>query len=275
MSSKTMTMMAAYQNNSTALQSSLLSDVHAYLLSVELELSTRPEYLEAHQPHITAKMRSILVSWVVLIHYKRRLEPETLHLAVNIMDRYLAKEEITKKKLQLLGAACLLIASKFLDAHNPITVSMMVYFCDGVCTANDIIEMELHLLVRLNYRISAPNARSFLSIYLTVCQADERITSISHFIVDAILVSYHLLEYLPSEVACAALLLARKIKGIIPWTEDLTRSTSYVVEDILPVARCVLSTLGSITEELRVVRNKYGQLTSGAGSSLEDLYLEL
>ncbi len=267
-------MMVAYEN-STTLQASLLSDVHEYLLSVELELSTRPEYLEVHQPHITAKMRSILVSWIVLVHYKRRLEPETLHLAVNIMDRYLAKEKITKKKLQLLGVACLLIASKFIDAYNACDVSLMVYLCDGVCTANDIVEMELHLLVRLNYRISAPNSRSFLSIYLTECQADECITSISHFIVDATLVSYHLLEYLPSEVACAALLLARKIKGTVPWTEDLTRSTSYGEEDILPVARCVLSTLSSIAEELKIVRNKYGRLTSGAGSSLEDLYLEL
>jgi cyclin B len=221
-------------------------------------------------------MRSILVSWVVLIHYKRRLEPETLHLAVNIMDRYLAKEEITKKKLYLLGAACLLIASKFIDAHNPCDVSLMAYLCDGVFTANDIVEMELHLLVRLDYQISAPNSRSFLSIYLlTASQADECITSISHFIVDATLVSYNLLEYLPSEIACAALLLARKIKGIVPWTDDLARITSYIEEDILPVARCVLSTLDSITEELKIVRHKYGQLTSDAGSSLEDLYLEL
>jgi len=266
-------MMTTCQNVvASTFQSPLLSDIHDYLLSVELELSTRPLYLEVRQPHITAKMRSILVNWIVLIHYKHHLEPETLHLAVNIMDRYLAENEITKDKLQLLGATCLLIASKFIDARNPITVSMMVYFCDGICTANDIIEMELHLLIMLDYRISAPNSRSFLSIYLNSCQDDECIVDVSHYIVDAILVSYHLLDYRPSEIACAALFLARKSKGLVPWTEDLTRSTSYGEEDILPVACCVLSTLSSITEELKIVRNKYGRLTSGGGSSLEDLH---
>ena len=255
-------------------QSSLLPDIHIYLLSVELELSTRPLYLEACQPYITAKMRSILVSWVVLIHYKQQLEPETLHLAVNIMDRYLAKVEITKYRLQLLGAACLLVASKFLDTKHPIGVSKMAYFCEGVCTMDDIIRMELHLLEKLEYRIGAPNSRSFISIYLSLCQADEYIVGISHFIVDAILVSYHLLDYLPSEIACAALLLARKVKGLVPWNGDLLRITSYEEEDILPVARCVLSTLSSITEELKIVRNKYSR-TSGDDSSLEAICLEL
>ena len=104
-------MMTTCQNVvASTFQSPLLSDIHDYLLSVELELSTRPLYLEVRQPHITAKMRSILVNWIVLIHYKHHLEPETLHLAVNIMDRYLAENEITKDKLQLLGATCLLIA---------------------------------------------------------------------------------------------------------------------------------------------------------------------
>jgi len=124
----------------------------------------------------------------------------------------------------------------------------------------------------LDYRISAPNSRSFLSIYLNSCQDDECIVDVSHYIVDAILVSYHLLDYRPSEIACAALFLARKSKGLVPWTEDLTRSTSYGEEDILPVACCVLSTLSSITGELKIVRNKYGRLTSGGGSSLEDLH---
>jgi len=40
------------------------------------------------QKEITPKMRSILVDWLVDVHLKFKLSPETLFLAVNLMDRY-------------------------------------------------------------------------------------------------------------------------------------------------------------------------------------------
>ena len=42
-----------------------------------------------------------------------------LALSVNILDRYLSSNPIKKDKLQLLGATCLLIASKFEEIYPP------------------------------------------------------------------------------------------------------------------------------------------------------------
>ncbi len=44
-------------------------------------------------------MRSILVDWLVDVHLKFKLQPETLYLTTNLIDRYLAKNTILRNKL--------------------------------------------------------------------------------------------------------------------------------------------------------------------------------
>lgn len=40
-----------------------------------------------------------------------RLVPETLYLTVNYIDRYLSGNTMDRQRLQLLGVACMMIAS--------------------------------------------------------------------------------------------------------------------------------------------------------------------
>jgi Cyclin, N-terminal domain len=54
-----------------------------------------------------------LVDWLIDLHSKFKMVPETLFIAVNIIDRYLSKIQITRVKLQLLGVGAVYIASKF------------------------------------------------------------------------------------------------------------------------------------------------------------------
>ncbi|EEC47909.1 predicted protein, partial [Phaeodactylum tricornutum CCAP 1055/1] len=64
-------------------------------------------------------MRSILVDWLVEVHTKFRLIPETLYLCVNIIDRYLSQVETVRKRLQLVGITAMLIASKYEEIYPP------------------------------------------------------------------------------------------------------------------------------------------------------------
>jgi hypothetical protein len=51
------------------------------------------------QNDINEKMRAILVDWLIEVHYKFKLLPETLFLTINLIDRYLDKEVIHRTKL--------------------------------------------------------------------------------------------------------------------------------------------------------------------------------
>ena len=66
-----------------------------------------------NQKYLSASMRAILVDWLVEVQENFELNHETLYLAVKLVDMYVAKKEIAKEILQLIGAVALFIASKF------------------------------------------------------------------------------------------------------------------------------------------------------------------
>ena len=65
-------------------------EMYEHLRSKENSTSVRPIYME-NQPHINERMRSILVDWLVEVHLKFKLVPETLYLTINLIDRYLQR----------------------------------------------------------------------------------------------------------------------------------------------------------------------------------------
>jgi hypothetical protein len=44
-------------------------------------------------------MRAILIDWLVEVHLKFKLLPETLYLTVNLIDRFLGRTQIVRSKL--------------------------------------------------------------------------------------------------------------------------------------------------------------------------------
>jgi cyclin B len=42
------------------------------------------------QKDINEKMWAILIDWLIEVHYKFKLNPDTLFITVNIIDRYLS-----------------------------------------------------------------------------------------------------------------------------------------------------------------------------------------
>jgi hypothetical protein len=65
------------------------------------------------QPEINERMRAILIDWLVDVHTKFDLSPETLYLTINIVDRFLAVKLVPRKELQLVGISAMLTASKY------------------------------------------------------------------------------------------------------------------------------------------------------------------
>ena len=48
------------------------------------------------QEDVNEKMRAILVDWLVEVHLKFKLVPESLYLTVNLIDRFLEKEPVNR-----------------------------------------------------------------------------------------------------------------------------------------------------------------------------------
>ena len=108
--------------------------------------------------------------------------------------------------------------------------------------------------------------------YLNAAHANKRIVQLSCYILDGTLQSYALLHYLPSQLAAAAVLIARRCVGRNSWSPTLLKYAQYLEEDILPVARAVLAEKSSVsTEELRAVNKKYSSSRYGEVAKMEIL----
>jgi G2/mitotic-specific cyclin-B, other len=84
----------------------------------ELKYIVRPSFMDSQQD-VNEKMRAILIDWLVEVHLKFKLVPETLYLTVNLIDRYLERVEVMRDKLQLVGVTAMLIASKYEEIYAP------------------------------------------------------------------------------------------------------------------------------------------------------------
>ncbi len=93
------------------------------------------------QPDINEKMRAILIDWLVEVHLKFKLVPETLYLTVNLIDRYLEKVDVMREKLQLVGVTAMLIASKYEEIYAP-EVQDFVYITDKAYSKQEILDCE-------------------------------------------------------------------------------------------------------------------------------------
>ena len=123
---------------------SYVNDMYNHFRMKETVTSVRPIYMES-QPHINQKMRSILVDWLIEVHLKFKLVPETLYLTVNLIDRYLERAEVSRAKLQLVGVACLLVASKYEEIYPP-ELRDLVYICDRAYTRQDVSDRKKLIL---------------------------------------------------------------------------------------------------------------------------------
>ena len=78
-----------------------------------------PNYISKVQTEIRDTSRAFLLEWIIDVHRKFRLQPESLYVTQLIIDQYLSKVKIQKSQLHLLGVATLLIATKYEEIYPP------------------------------------------------------------------------------------------------------------------------------------------------------------
>lgn len=99
-----------------------------------------PDYMIG-QIEINERMRGILIDWLLEVHLKLDLMPETLYLTVNIIDRYLSIQTVTKGKLQLVGITAMLIACKYEEIWPP-QVNDFISILPKEYTAEQMVAVE-------------------------------------------------------------------------------------------------------------------------------------
>lgn len=132
------------------------------------------EYMDS-QPEITVKMRAILIDWLVQVHQKFDLSPETLYLTINIVDRYLASKAALRKELQLVGLSATLIASKYEEIWAP-EVNDLVCVSDSTYSHKQVLVMEKQILGQLEWNLTVPTPYVFLVRFIKASMTDSDVS---------------------------------------------------------------------------------------------------
>lgn len=127
------------------------------------------------QPEINAKMRAILVDWLVQVHNKFELSQETLYLTINLVDRYLASKNTQRKELQLVGLGAMLIASKYEEIWAP-EVNELVFISDSTYTSAQILAMEKKILGQLEWTLTVPTPYVFLVRFIKASMSGSKVS---------------------------------------------------------------------------------------------------
>ncbi|KAK5864447.1 hypothetical protein PBY51_015688 [Eleginops maclovinus] len=209
------------------------AEIHTYLR--EMEVKTRPKagYMKK-QPDITNSMRAILVDWLVEVGEEYKLQNETLYLAVNYIDRFLSSMSVLRGKLQLVGTAAMLLASKFEEIYPP-EVAEFVYITDDTYTKKQVLRMEHLVLKVLSFDLAAPTINQFLTQYFLNQSVSKQVESLAMYLGELSLVeSDPFLKYIPSHTAAAAYTLANHTVTGGSWPKSLTEMTGYSLEELMP-----------------------------------------
>ncbi|XP_075483140.1 G2/mitotic-specific cyclin-2-like isoform X2 [Primulina tabacum] len=246
-----------------------IEDLYVYYKKMESSCCVLPGYM-TQQFDINEKMRSILVDWLIEVHHKFELRDETLFLTINLIDRFLEKQSVVRKKLQLVGLVALLLACKYEEISVPV-VDDLIFISDKAYTRNEILEMERSMLNTLQFNMSVPTAYVFMKRVLKAAQSDRKLETLSFFLIELCLVEYEMLKYPPSFMAAAATYTAQaSLYGIGQWNKTCQHHTGYSEDQLLECSRMMvrfhqLAAAGKLTG----VHRKYNTSKFGYASRWE------
>ncbi|KAL7235008.1 hypothetical protein ACSBR1_018477 [Camellia fascicularis] len=192
------------------------------------------DYMDS-QPEINEKMRAILVDWLIEVHNKFELMPETLYLTINIVDRYLASKSVMRRELQAY-------------------------------TNEQVLIIEKRILGELEWSLTIPTPYVFLARFIKAAVADQHMENMVYFLAELGIMNYATIIYCPSMLAASAVYTACCTLNKSPaWNDTLKLHTGFSETQLMDCAKLLVSFhLMAAENKLKVIYRKYSNPERGA-----------
>ncbi|XP_077157227.1 cyclin-I [Paroedura picta] len=146
-------------------------------LLLEMAISREAQMWKVHVPKIqpnqdvgiSPTQRDEVTQWLTKLKCQFHLYPETLALAVSLLDRFLAAVKARPKYLNCIAISCFFLAAKTIEEDERIPVLKVLArdsFCG--CSPAEIRRMEKIILDKLNWDLHTATPLDFLHIFHAV-----------------------------------------------------------------------------------------------------------
>lgn len=222
-------------------------DIFDYLYGLEPKYMPNPNYMD-DQHELEWHQRGVLLDWLIEVHAKLHLLPETLFLATNIIDRFMTLRVVNLDKIQLVGVTALLLAAKYEEVFPP-ALNHFAYLTGGNFDESDILGAEKFMLQILEFEFSYPNPLNFLRRISKADNYDVQSRSFGKYFLEIAIIDHHMISYPPSVHAAMSMYVARTILKRPEWDANLVHySGDYSEKTVRKVAKHLVRYLASPVE---------------------------
>lgn len=175
-----------------------------------LEFKVKPNFIES-QADVNCRMRAIVVNWMIEVHDRFKLLPDTLFLAVIILDRYMsAITKIKKNRLQLIAVTALLVACKYEEIFSP-EVRDFVCILDRTYEREDLMEQENQMMKVLKFELTFPTSLRYFEVLRELYSINQKYNHIALFLLELTLIDCRFSKYSQATVATTITFILMKI----------------------------------------------------------------
>ncbi|XP_058444087.1 G1/S-specific cyclin-D2 [Malaya genurostris] len=207
------------------------------LLKSEDRVEQCPNYFHSVQKDIDPNARRIVAEWMLELCEEQKCQEEVFLLSISYLDRFLCLVPIKKTHLQILAAACLLLASKLREpSYKALPVELLVFYTEYSITKKDLIRWELLVLSRLKWDVSTVTPLDFLELLLCRLPIEnrkchdittEKVRKHAQTFISLAAREHNFLKYTASTMAASS--IAASLSGL-RWDLRSGRSIKYLVD---------------------------------------------
>ena len=181
-----------------------------------------------NQKEINEQMRSILIDWIIDVHGKFGFCDETLYMTVSIIDRYSSIKKITRNEYQCLGITALMIACKHEEINVP-KVEDFIYITDNAYNKEEVFNMEIDILDKLNYNLLYPSPIKFYEYLSLHFGFDKKMHFLGKYLMENFMLDLICIKFRPSIISCACTYIVMKFFKLKNYKESYNKKW-YMIE---------------------------------------------
>jgi hypothetical protein len=212
------------------------------------------------------KMRYILMDWLVEVADLKLFSRETLYVTTTLVDRFLGRCDITRRTLQLLGIASMVIASRYVE-EDVITIREAAWLTDNTYQYEEVVRTIGQTLYAVDGNLRVVTQLDFVSLYILLGKLDAKAAEIVHFVSELTLLHIPHGTHPPALLAAAIFYIALFGLGYKDcWSDRLTTWTGISLRDIAPFVLSVQQVVfrdDAVTDhrgiELSAVKDRYNR----------------
>jgi hypothetical protein len=202
----------------------------------------------------------VLFNWLIDVHLKYNLHPQTFFITINIIDSYLSANVVYRNELQLVGITALWIAAKYEETYQVPKISNLVYICDSTYNDKQILEMESKILLEMKFDFLKNSSFSYYETIKRQTFMKEKDEFLGRYLLEGILFDISTRKYSELTIASAVIFFIQKLRGYeLKKEEKVSEITGVSEKELRSCAREICSIWQKINEvsEMSSLRQKY------------------